>query len=593
MVKYLRTLLLLVLLCLGHYAQAQRIQVDIPSVTEAGEPFQVSYSYSGKGALESVVEPKHSGLRLVYGPAFDQSSSVSIINGKRTSSSSVSITYTFLAEKTGTYVIAPTQAMLDGKPVAVPGGRVQVTAGTAQSQRRGEASASRASSAPPVFHYITLPGARRVYEQQALPVRFRLYASDNFELAGLEAPQLDGFVSEEVPDGGKKQLFLDKYQGKDYRAVDLKNLVLFPQRSGTLTIAPAKVTVRVSDPRGADDEGIDALFSFTPSLEQTFATPPTNITVLPLPTAGRPTDFSGAVGSFSLQAQLLTKEPRTNESLTLRLTLQGAGNLKTAISPQVTFPETFEVYDPKETYESTVTATSVQGKKVIDYFAIPQHTGQVTLPPITFSYFDPQQERYVTLRSEAFSFDVKLGKKRSTDERRSMRSAETQMKTLQSDTGRSYPAGWSTATSWSYRLLFPGMILLALGGYLYIRRQQHLRADTLSYLASKANKVAFRRLRTARKHLEAQDREPFYEELLRALWGYLGDKLRLPTSELSRSSVSTLIAERGVAPELITELTSAVEEVEFARYAPAQAGDLQQHYDRVAELIARIDAYSL
>lgn len=593
MVKLLRPVLLLFLLFSYSTSFAQRIQIDIPSLAEVGEPFSVSYVYRGTGNLEQVQEPKHAGLRLIYGPARDQSSQMTIINGKTSSSSSVTITYTFLAEKTGTYVISPTVATVDGKQTTIPGGRVQVAPATNSQGQGGNSAHTRGAGAPPQFHYVTLPSARSVYEQQALPVRFRFYASSNFDLKALDPPQLDGFVSEEVPDGGKKQLFIDKYQGRDYRAVDLQTLVLFPQRSGTLTITPAKVSVLVPEMNQLRGDDIDALFGFTPSVEQVFASPSTSITVRPLPSEGKPADFSGAVGSFSLQAQLLTKTPRTNESVTIRLTLQGAGNLKTAISPKVSFPETFEVYDPKETYESTVTASNVQGKKVIEYFAIPQHTGSVTIPPITFSYFDPQQGRYITLRSQSFAFQVAQGKAISRDEHKSLRSAEERMKTLQPEDERTYPSGWTVAGSWSYLLLFPLLLLGALGVYLYYVRDLRLKADTLGYQASKASKVVTRRLRTAKQHLDRGDRDALYEELLRALWGYLGDKLRLPTAELSRSSVSEHLRHKGIPDEDITLLTEVVDEVEFARYAPAHEGDLQLHYDRVAEVISRIDRHRL
>lgn len=593
MVKLLRLLLLFLPFSLFPAAQAQRIQVDIPSVAEAGEPIRISYTYSGAGTLEQVAEPKHPGLKLVYGPARDQSSQVSIVNGRRSSSSSVSISYTFLAEKAGTYSIAPTIATLDGKSVSVPGGRIQVAAASAGSRPVGGASTARAVGTPPVFHYVTLPSSRTVYEQQALPVRFRLYASGNFELRDLAPPQLEGFVSEEVPDDGKKQLFLDKYQGKDYRAVDLQTLVLFPQRSGTLSIAPAKVSVLVPDMRPQSADDIDALFGYSAPMEQTFSTPVTTITVRPLPTEGKPADFSGAVGSFSMQAQLLTKEPRTNESVTLRLILQGSGNLKTATSPTISFPESFEVYDPKESYESSVTATNVQGKRTIEYFAIPQHTGSFTIPPLTFSYFDPQQGRYITLRSEAFHINVAQGKQVSSEERKSLRGAEERLKSLWSTDARTAPAGWSVATGFGYYLFLLVLPLVALGIWGYYRRELRLRADTLGYQAGKASKVATRRLRLARKYLGEAQRDAFYEELLHALWGYLGDKLRLPVSELSRATVAEHLTQKGLPAELIAQLQEVVDEVEFARYAPAAEGDLQLHYDRVAEVISRIDGHRL
>jgi batD protein len=428
-----------------------------------------------------------------------------------------------------------------------------------------------------------------VYEKQAFPIRYKLYATTEFEINSYEAPQYDGFLSEKQADDGRRQLQLESYQGRNYRTVDILSEVLFAQRSGTLTIPPSKIGLRVPIAQ-ADD---DPFFGSSMMGDREVRSAPVTIQVRPLPIEGKPADFSGAVGSFRMRAELLSKTPKTNESLTIRLTLEGTGNLKQVTSPTISFPQDFEVYDPKETYEEKISATEVYGKKIIEYFAIPRHTGAVTIPALTFSYFDPHLGRYETLHSQAFSLQIAQGRETASDDRSSLRQQEQLLRQLYAEGTMGAPAGLQWAQSWSYLLLFPLLALLGLIAYLVIARERGLRADSLGYKASRANSVATKRLRTARKLLEAGARDAFYEETLRALWGYLGDKLRLPGSELSRASVSELLRSRGLDEETIARLTSVIDEVEFARYAPAKEGDMQALYDMTAEVISAIDTYKL
>ena len=337
----------------------------------------------------------------------------------------------------------------------------------------------------------------------------------------------------------------------------------------------------------------DPFFGSSMMVDREVRSTPVTIQVRPLPTEGKPADFSGAVGSFRMRAELLTKTPKTNESLTIRLTLEGTGNLKQVTSPTISFPQDFEVYDPKETYEEKISATEVYGKKVIEYFAIPRRTGAVTIPSLSFSYFDPHLGRYETLHSPPFSLQVAQGRETATDDRGSQRQQEQLLRQLYSDGALGTSMGLQWAQSWSYLLLFPLMALLGFIAYLVIARERGLRADSLGYKASRANSVATKRLRTARKLLEAGARDAFYEETLRALWGYLGDKLCLPGSELSRTSVSELLRSRGLDEETIARLTSVIDEVEFARYAPAKEGDMQALYDTTVEVISAIDTHKL
>lgn len=583
-----RTLLLLLSLLLPLSLLAQTIRVEVPQTVVQGTPFQLSYTYSGSEDFERVTEPKVTGLQVLYGPARQQMSSYQNINGRSSSTSSVSLTFTLLAEHTGNISIPVVTAILGGKRVTVHGATVRVlppdkNAPSARSQ------GTAGTSVTGTYFFRALPSATVVYEKQAFPIRYKLYATTEFEINSYEAPQYDGFLSEKQADDGRRQLQLETYQGRNYRTVDILSEVLFAQRSGTLTIPSSKIGLRVPIAQ-ADD---DPFFGSSMMGDREVRSAPVTIQVRPLPTEGKPADFSGAVGSFRMRAELLTKTPKTNESLTIRLTLEGTGNLKQVTSPTISFPQDFEVYDPKETYEEKISATEVYGKKIIEYFAIPRRTGAVTIPSLSFSYFDPHLGRYETLHSQPFSLQIAQGRETAADDRGSQRQQEQLLRQLYAKGTMGAPAGLQWAQSWSYLLLFPLLALLGFIAYLLIARERGLRADSLGYKASRANSVATKRLRTARKLLEAGERDAFYEETLRALWGYLGDKLRLPGSELSRASVSELLRSRGLDEETIARLTSVIDEVEFARYAPAKEGDMQALYDTTAEVISAIDTHKL
>ena len=583
-----RTLLLLLSLLLPLSLGAQTIRVEVPQTVVQGTPFQLSYTYSGSEDFERVTEPKAAGLQVLYGPARQQMSSYQNINGRSSSTSSVSLTFTLLAEHTGNISIPAVTALLGEKRVTVHGATVRVlppdkNASSARSQ------GTAGTSVTGTYFFRALPSATVVYEKQAFPIRYKLYATTEFEINSYEAPQYDGFLSEKQADDGRRQLQLETYQGRNYRTVDILSEVLFPQRSGTLTIPTSKIGLRV--PVAQADA--DPFFGSSMMGDREVRSAPVTIQVRPLPTEGKPADFSGAVGSFRMRAELLTKTPKTNESLTIRLTLEGTGNLKQVTSPSISFPQDFEVYDPKETYEEKISATEVYGKKIIEYFAIPRRTGAVTIPSLSFSYFDPHLGRYETLRSQTFTLQVAQGRETAADDRSSLRQQEQLLRQLYSEGSLGAPKGLLWAQSWSYLLLFPLIALIGLIAYLVIARDRGLRADSLGYKASRASSVATKRLRIARKLLEAGEREAFYEETLRALWGYLGDKLRLPASELSRASVSELLRMRGLDEEIIARLTAVIDEVEFARYAPAKEGDMQALYDTTAEVISAIDTHKL
>lgn len=577
---------LVALLASTYTLHSQNVRVEVPPTVIQGTPFQLVYTIQGEAEIERFDNPKLNGLKVLYGPARQTMSSFHSVNGRSTSSSSTSLTYTLLAEQAGNYSVAPTTAVIGGRKVQVQGANVRVL------PRKGGAAESSATGSGR-YLYRAIPGVTTVYEQQAIPVQYKLYSTTEFEISSLKAPEYDGFISaSEAEDDGRRQLVLENYQGTNYRTVVIREDVLFPQRAGTLHLPVSEIGIRIPL-HGQDD---DPFFGSTTIVDKDLRTTPVPIEVRPLPTEGKPSDFSGAVGAFRMKAELLTKAPKTNESVTIRFTLEGTGNLKLAKAPRLQFPESFEVYDPKESYEQSISSNNVRGKKVIEYFAIPRRVGKVTIPSVSFSFFNPQTRRYETLHSQSFTLDIKQGKASSALAGEGADGAivhQQGMLPVRGELGEDGVPLFGLIKGLGYPALYLALFALACGGYTLLARSRRLRADSLSYNASRANSVATKRLRQAHKLMREGSRDAFYEELMRALWGYLGDKLRLPVSELSRASVSQILSDRGLEQSLIGELTAVIDEAEFARFAPVREGDMQHLYDRAAGIIGQIDSHEL
>ena len=552
----LYSLVSLVALLVSTYTlHSQNVRVEVPPTVIQGTPFQLVYTIQGEAEIERFDNPKLNGLKVLYGPARQTMSSFHSVNGRSTSSSSTSLTYTLLAEQAGNYSVAPTTATIGGRKVQVQGANVRVL------PRKGGAAESSATGSGR-YLYRAIPGVTTVYEQQAIPVQYKLYSTTEFEISSLKAPEYDGFISaSEAEDDGRRQLVLENYQGTNYRTVVIREDVLFPQRAGTLHLPVSEIGIRIPL-HGQDD---DPFFGSTTIVDKDLRTTPVPIEVRPLPTEGKPSDFSGAVGAFRMKAELLTKAPKTNESVTIR-------------------------------YEQSISSNNVRGKKVIEYFAIPRRVGKVTIPSVSFSFFNPQTRRYETLHSQSFTLDIKQGKASSALAGEGADGAivhQQGMLPVRGELGEDGIPLFGLIKGLGYPALYLALFALACGGYTLLARSRRLRADSLSYNASRANSVATKRLRQAHKLMREGSRDAFYEELMRALWGYLGDKLRLPVSELSRASVSQILSDRGLEQSLIGELTAVIDEAEFARFAPVREGDMQHLYDRAAGIIGQIDGHEL
>lgn len=572
-----------------------------PDAVVSGEQFRVAYTINTQ-SVRDFRAPSFDGFHVLMGPSSSRQSSVSIVNGKRTSTSS--ITYTFILEaiEPGTHRIPGASIVAGGKSalsnaltikVLPPDEEPQGGTGRQASSANAQGGTAPAVTASQLFVVPTV-SKTTVYEQEAFLVTFKVYTTLDLRNFGfVKAPDFNGFHAQEVELPQTKTFSMDHYKGRNYRTLVWSQYVLFPQRSGQLEIPACEFEAVVAQAVATNDP-FEAFFNgggYVQSKKR-ISSPKVPIQVRPLP-AGKPASFGGAVGSFTLASTASPLELKSNEALTLKLTLSGTGNLKLITPPDVKFPSDFEVYDPKVDTQSKLTQNGLSGQKVFEYLAIPRHAGEYTIPAVEFTFFDPKSQKYQTLTSESYRVQVAKGDGQGTaGQVVSDYSNKEEVKVLGNDirfikTGetryRQRDNFW--VGTWSYRLAYLLPILLfLLAAWMYRKRLADAKGG-VQVRMRKANKVATRRLKGAGRLLAAGKKDAFYDEVLKALWGYVADKLNIPVAQLSKDTVETELARRGADEALIRAFLDALGQCEYARYAP---GDENKAMDQVYEAASSV-----
>lgn len=574
-------LLLIATICLVASSSlwGQAIEIDVPPSVEQGKRFRVVYAVESE-QVQLTRGPELTGLELLYGPVEGYSQSTVITNGRMVQKSYSTYTYTLVALGSGTAKLSPIVLLVDGKEVKSKGVNIKVLP-----------PETAASSDAHFMYQVSTPNRSTYYEQEAIPVSYRFYGSRGYEFyREVKALEFEGFLSLDLRDNQSvTQLVHEQIKGRNYLMAELNKLLLYPQRTGELTIPSHGILFRTPKPPTPSDP-------FGSLETRQIASQEQKIKVVPLPSEGRPEDFTGAVGQFTLSSQVNTKTPRTGEILAIKLIIEGSGNLKIAQMPRPSFDRAFENYDPEDQYEFQIDGGKLREQRTITYTLIPRKVGEYIIPPIKFSYFDPSSGRYITRSGEGYRIEVAQGKETQQTVISTGTDAASGVSAialpLDREEGSRVWAGEILLRLMIYPLLYLVLALLGYVVYLLLRRRDAFRADGARYHASRANAVALKRLRRAKQLLDVGSEESFYQELLAALWGYLGDKLQLPLSELNRESIAQILSARGVPEETIAACTEVLDMVEFARFAPGSATDkMQEAYAHATEAIASIEDY--
>ena len=583
--------------------EAVEFTASAPSKVIAGKPFQLSYTVNQRG--KDLRAPEFENFDFIAGPYTSQSSSTSFVNGKRTSTFTMIYTYTLKAENEGTYTIPPATIKVDGTQYTSNGVRITVLPPDKVDQSpQNSGGSSPATQSPTADNNVggenifmrTIVSKTKVHEQESILLTYKLYFV-NVDVAQLtnntRLPEFKGFLKQEL-EMGEIQTELEHYNGRNYQTAVLYRALLFPQRGGDIKIDPAQFEAVLRVQNRAQVRSIfDDFFNSYTTVLKPLESPGITIHVESLP-AGKPTGFCGGVGQFSISSKISNTELQANEAVTLTITIQGNGNMKLVKTPAVDWPEGFEVYDPKVTNNVKNTTAGTSGTKVIEYLAIPRAGGVYTIPPIQFAYYDTKEDAYRTLNTPEYVLNIARaqGEESVTGvvanyvNKEDIQQLGTDIRYIfTGQTPQKYTTSSLKYGSFLYWMCYLLPLIIAMTLFVVFRKKIKENADVTRVRYKKANKVAQRRLKTAEKLLQENKKESFYEEIERAAWTYLSDRLSIPTAQLNKENISQILREKGVEEQLIQMVNSVLTTAEFARYAPTADYAMQQMYETTTQLI--------
>lgn len=574
-----------------------------PDVVVSGDQFRLTFTVNTQ-KVKDFRAPSIKGFEVLMGPSRSSQNSTQIINGKVSSSSSITYTYILMAGKEGTYNIPAASIVADGETKISNSLQIKVLPAddaSASSAQGGSASSSRSQAVGSKITdkdlFITASASKtKVYEQEAILLTYKVYTVVDLRQLYGDMPDLKGFHTQEVELPAQKTFSLEHYNGRNYNTTVWRQYVLFPQQSGTMEI-PSITFDGVVAQRINSGDPFDAFFNGGTNyveIKKKIVTPKLKINVAALPS--KPADFSGAVGTFTMASSINSKSVKTNDAVTIKLTVTGTGNMKLIGTPEVKFPQDFEVYDPKIDNQFNLTREGLSGSKTYEYLAIPRHAGKFTIPAVSFTYFDLKTKTYKTLKSEEYVINVEKGQGNADQviadftNKESVKMLGNDVRYIKRGATQFAQRGdyfYGTTVYWMWYII---PFVLFVGVILMYRKQAMDNANTAKMKTKKANKVAVKRMKLAGKLLSENKKNEFYDEVLKALWGYISDKLSIPVSQLSKDNIEQELSRYGVNEELVKAFINVLNDCEFARYAPGDENEaMDKVYTASIEIISKME----
>lgn len=574
-----------------------------PDVVVSGDQFRLTFTVNTQ-KVKDFRAPSIKGFEVLMGPSRSSQNSTQIINGKVSSSSSITYTYILMAGKEGTYNIPAASIVADGETKISNSLQIKVLPAddaSASSAQGGSASSSRSQAVGSKITdkdlFITASASKtKVYEQEAILLTYKVYTVVDLRQLYGDMPDLKGFHTQEVELPVQKTFSLEHYNGRNYNTTVWRQYVLFPQQSGTMEI-PSITFDGVVAQRINNGDPFDAFFNGGTNyveIKKKIVTPKLKINVAALPS--KPADFSGAVGTFTMASSINSKSVKTNDAVTIKLIVTGTGNMKLIGTPEVKFPQDFEVYDPKIDNQFNLTREGLSGSKTYEYLAIPRHAGKFTIPAVSFTYFDLKTKTYKTLKSEEYVINVEKGQGNADQviadftNKESVKMLGNDVRYIKRGATQFAQRGdyfYGTTAYWMWYII---PFVLFVGVILMYRKQAMDNANTAKMKTKKANKVAVKRMKLAGKLLSENKKNEFYDEVLKALWGYISDKLSIPVSQLSKDNIEQELSRYGVNEELVKAFINVLNDCEFARYAPGDENEaMDKVYTASIEIISKME----
>ena len=559
-------------------------------VVKTGDRFKIQFSSNTE--LSNFKAPKLSNFRVLSGP--NQSTQMSWVNGKTTSS--ISYSYILMAVKEGEFTIGPAVAAANGKAVKTNSLKIKVAKGVKVQQggnQAGSQTKSGGSASDELFIRSTV-SRRKVYQGEQIIATYKLYT--RVGLAGNELVKnadLNGFWSQEI-DFGESVWTKEIIGGYRYSVAKIREIVLFPQRSGELEIDPLQMKFIVQKRvQGGGQSVFDQFFGRVENVEYDLKSKPIKITVLPHP-SNAPADFTNAVGKLDMTVDVSANEIKANEAINIKIKVSGKGNLPLIDVPELSFPSDFETYDPKINDNVKTTTAGVSGSKEFDYLVIPRHPGQFKLDPITFSYFDPSTKKYKTITSDPIEINVLKGDGTTADNvvyssnKEDIKILGNDIRYIHTNNVEFSSSNQAFYGSWKFYLLMLLAPLLFIVTYIFRNKIRMANSDVVGMKKKKASKVAGKFLKSAKQSLEANNTKAFYEDISKALFGYISDKLHIPIAELNQNNIKEKLITLNVTEATSKALMDTIELCDMARFAPVSISE-QEVYNKAESIINQIE----
>lgn len=603
------------LLCFSFLTFAQSLRVEAPNLVATGENFNVSFVIEGEHKPSDFSWSQGNDFQLVWGPQQGSSTSISIINGKRSTSVKYTYTYILSISTPGKYTLPAASATVKGNTIHSKAVEIEVVSNGAsssnsssQSSGASHSSSSGSATSDPysigdsdLFMSLIL-SKNNVVVGEPITATIKLY--QRVDIAGLEEPRFpsfNGFWNQDITPQGDIQFVRENVNDRIYNSAVIRKYTLIPQSSGKLTIEPAELLCRVYVRTKSSGTSIfDSFFDdgYT-TVRKRVSTRQQVVNVSPLP-ANAPADFGGGVGRFNISAKLSRDSLITHEAASLLITVSGQGNISLLEAPKVNFPPDFELYDTKIKDNIDKSTGGINGSKTYEYPFIPRSAGDFVIEPVSYSYYDINTRKYLTLKTDAISLNVKAGKDVPASEsgvaptivsRRGVKNLGEDIRYIsvkKPDFTQKANFFVGSALFW---FVLAAVVLLAVIMFFAMKRVAAMKADVAGARKRGATKMALRRLRNAESYLKQNIYSAFYEELHKALMGFVSDKLNIAASELSKENISQRFKDAAVPAEMVDKLIEIIDACEYARYAPSSSHDaMDAHFNDAANVISGIES---
>ena len=605
--KALRLVLLVFTMFLSFAAKPQDVEfsVSAPSVVAQGEQFRLIFNLNARP--QEFKPPSFDKFYILAGPSTSSSSSVEIVNGKMTQTFSYTYTYILEATTEGKFTIEPATIVVAKKEYKTDPFTIEVVKGTTQqstqqhSRSQSGTQTAQGISSNDLFTVVELDRTN-IYRGQAVLATIKLYRKNNYPgyIVGFEDikyPSFTGFWNQEVETPTNITFQRVNVDGKIYDMGVLRKYLLFPQRSGEISIDPFEIVILMQQRSGRQQSVFDEFFGAYQTIRKKVESKPIKIKVKDLPT-NAPASFSGAVGKFSLDAKLDKQQIKTNEAINLQVKISGSGNIRLIETPKIQFPGGFETFDPKVTDNINTTSQGASGSKTFEYVAIPRTPGNFDLSQVEFSYFDPSQDKYITLKSNPLSVQVENdGSQPSTVQvvgfgKEDVRFIGKDIRFIKNEGIKLNKKPLLLFGSNIFISIILVIIALSFLAFLIVRNNIKLRSNIALVRTRKANKVARKRLKLAHAFLAEKNGEKFHDELMRAMWGYVSDKFSIPVADLSSDTVRDTLTAYSVKDADVELFVQIITTCEYARYAPkSEPSQMSELYQKAHDLISDLEGF--